>query len=230
MSVCKNCSERLGQDAKFCSQCGQKVVNYNKPLRPVLTEMLHEALDIDGRLFTTFKTLLFKPGQLSIAYRDGQRTRYTPPLRLYLVISILFFLLLPLVDPASDVVGAPDAMRTDIYPKLMFVLLPFFALLLHLIFRGTFYLSNLVFAIHIHCITYIVIALMLPLEANEQAHQILIALQVPFLVYLLGYLTLALKHYYAQSWPRTLVKLLVLFLVYASALGIAFDYLVYQLA
>lgn len=186
--------------------------------------MLHEALDIDGRVFSTLKTLLFKPGELSIAYRAGQRTRYTPPLRMYLVISIVFFLLLPMLDPSSRVMENADPLRADIYPKIMFVLLPFFALLLHLLFRNTFYLSNLVFAIHIHCTAYLVIGLALPMESNEQAHWIFVAMQIPLLLYFVAYFPLALKRYYAEPWSKIAFKLSVLFLVYASALGLAFDY------
>lgn len=223
---CKNCFSSLGAGAKYCQECGQSVVTFDKPIRPVLTEMLHETLDIDGRVTSTLRTLVLKPGELSAAYRAGRRNSYTPPLRLYLVISIAFFLLLPMLDPSNQVMKDSNPLRVDIYPKIMFVLLPFFAFLLHLLFRGTFYLSNLVFAIHIHCIVYLVIALALPMEANEETYPVLIVMQIPLFLYLFSYLPLALKRYYAQSWSKIVVKFAALFLVYASTLGFAFDYAV----
>jgi hypothetical protein len=187
--------------------------------------MLHEALDIDGRLFLTLKTLLLKPGALSLEYRNGKRKTYTPPLRLYVVISILFFLLISTLDLSAygKVEGA--AARSEYYPKLMFVLLPIFALILQLLFRSTFYLSNLIFALHLHCVIYLAFAIMLPLEAYEHIYPVFILLQVPFISYLLVYLALALKHFYAENWGKTITKLCALFFIYTSMLGVSFDYI-----
>ena len=88
---CKNCHHPLMSEAKFCAVCGQSAKSLNKPFMSVISETLHETLDIDGRLMLTLKTLLFKPGRLSLDYNLGKRVKYTPPLRMYLVISILFF-------------------------------------------------------------------------------------------------------------------------------------------
>ncbi len=222
---CLNCGSPLLKEAKFCSRCGQSVVTYDKPLRPVMVEMLHETLDIDGRLFTTLKTLLSKPGELSVAYREGQRVRYTPPLRMYLVISILFFLLLPWMDPGSTVVDNANPLRADLYSKIMFFLMPFFALLLTLLFRSTYYVSNLVFSIHIHCVSYLFFSVVLLLEAREANYPFLIAFQVPFFVYLVVYVFLALKRYYAQSWRKIVLKCFALILLYSSLLGVMFDFI-----
>ena len=110
MSICTNCNHQLQPQSKYCAYCGQSIVNYQKPIKPVITEMLHESLDIDGRLFLTLKTLLFKPGFLTLEYTNGKRKKYTPPLRMYLVISIIFFLLLSLINLNTM------AVNDDIYP------------------------------------------------------------------------------------------------------------------
>ena len=226
---CKNCANALTSDMNFCPRCGQSNVDYNKPLKPVLSEMLHESLDIDGRLFTTIRTLLLQPGELSIAYRSGQRARFTPPLRLYFVISIVFFLLLPILDPASHVVSNDDSRLVDHYSKIMFLLLPFFALLLTALFQNTFYLSNLVFSVHVHSIAYLAIALIIPLEARESEYPFLILFQFLLMGYLVVYLSVSLKRFYEQSWAKTGLKFIGLFLLYASVMGIIFDYAVHQL-
>lgn len=225
MTKCSNCYNPLAQQSKYCNQCGQSVVSFEKPIRPVLTEMLHETLDIDGRLLLTIKTLLFKPGLLSLEYRNGKRTSYTPPLRMYLVISILFFLLISLVD--LSIYQRPDAMvaESEYYPKIIFVLLPLFSLLLQILFRGTFYLSNIVFTLHIHCIAFMVFAIMIPMEAFEKSYPILVLVQIPFIIYLLGYIVLALKRYYAQNWAKVIVKFFALFFLYLSAMGLMFDFI-----
>jgi hypothetical protein len=200
MTNCSNCDNPLVHQSKYCNQCGQSVLSFEKPIRPMLTEMLHETLDIDGRLLLTIKTLLLKPGLLSLAYRNGKRTSYTPPLRLYLVTSILFFLLISMLDLSNYQQSGNIANLSQYYPKIMFVLLPVFALLLPLLFRRTFYLSNLVFALHIHCVAYMLFAIMLPMAAYEKSFPILVFLQTPFIIYLLVYIVLALRRYYAQNW------------------------------
>jgi hypothetical protein len=46
----------------------------------------------DSRLWRTLGALLFKPGYLTQQFLAGRRARYLPPLRLYLVLSVAFFL------------------------------------------------------------------------------------------------------------------------------------------
>ena len=229
MTKCSNCDNPLAQQSKYCSQCGQSIVSFEKPIRPVLTEMLHETLDIDGRLLLTIKTLLIKPGLLSLEYRNGKRTSYTPPLRMYLVTSILFFLLISMLDLSGYRRGDIILNESEYYPRIIFVLLPLFALLLQLLFRGTFYLSNLVFALHIHCIAFMVFAIMIPMETYEKSYPMLVFLQIPFTIYLFSYIALALKRYYAQSWTKVMVKFFVLFFVYFSAMGFMFDFILTKL-
>ena len=51
-------------------------------------------LDLDGRAYRTVGLLLTRPAYLSNAYVSGQRMRYTPPLRLFIAISILLFVVI----------------------------------------------------------------------------------------------------------------------------------------
>jgi hypothetical protein len=46
----------------------------------------------DSRLWRTLTALLFKPGYLTREFLCGRRARYLPPVRLYLVLSVVFFL------------------------------------------------------------------------------------------------------------------------------------------
>ncbi|MBV8306736.1 MAG: DUF3667 domain-containing protein [Gammaproteobacteria bacterium] len=46
----------------------------------------------DSRLWRTLGALLLRPGYLTRQFLEGRRARYLPPVRLYLVISLLFFL------------------------------------------------------------------------------------------------------------------------------------------
>jgi len=223
MPSCSNCNHQIPNNANYCPSCGQRNISYQKPIKPVLTDMFHETLDIDGRMFLSFKTLLTKPGLLSLEYNSGKRTKYTPPLRMYLVISILFFLILSTIEKniisTSDVVSS----NTDSYSKIMFALLPVFALFLQMLFRHTYYLSNLIIAIHLHCITYLVFMISLPMEAYEKHHPILLVLQLPFFIYLVSYFLITLKKNYGKSWLETSLKFVLLLTIYISTMGLFFD-------
>ena len=185
--------------------------------------MFHETLDIDGRMFTTFKTLLCKPGLLSLEYNNGKRTKYTPPLRIYLVISILFFLVLSILEKSLAKGDGSLSSNSDSYSKIMFTLLPFFALTLQLLFRKTYYLSNLIVAIHLHCISYLVFMISFPLEAYEDRHPILLVLQLPLAIYIVRYFLIALKTNYEKSWLETIIKFTLLLTIYIGIMGIFFD-------
>lgn len=57
-------------------------------------EAFQTFVSLDARIFRTLHTLLFRPGALTEAFNAGQRVRYTPPIRLYLITSLLFFVAL----------------------------------------------------------------------------------------------------------------------------------------
>jgi hypothetical protein len=59
-------------------------------------------------LWSTLYALLFKPGLLTREFLDGRRVRYLPPLRLYLVLSVVFFLIISNFHPDARVVSVDD--------------------------------------------------------------------------------------------------------------------------
>jgi hypothetical protein len=60
-------------------------------------ELMHELLEglthSDSRLWRTLVLLWFKPGKLTQEFVAGRRAAYLPPFRLYLILSIVFFLI-----------------------------------------------------------------------------------------------------------------------------------------
>jgi len=67
-------------------------------------EVTEDLTHADSRLWSTILALLFKPGFLTREFLSGRRVRYLPPLRLYLVLSVLFFLVLGLIHHEPRVV------------------------------------------------------------------------------------------------------------------------------
>ena len=57
---------------------------------------------LDGRVVRTLPNLMGRPGRITRDYLKGRRARYMPPLRLYIVASLIFFLLIPGIDQVSS--------------------------------------------------------------------------------------------------------------------------------
>lgn len=57
----------------------------------------------EGRLWRTLAALVLHPGRLSIEYLRGRKLAYVLPLRLYLTVSVVFFLLLKLAAEPGNV-------------------------------------------------------------------------------------------------------------------------------
>ena len=58
-----------------------------------MREAIESLTHADSRLWQTLGALLVKPGVLTREFLSGRRASYLPPFRLYLVVSVLFFLI-----------------------------------------------------------------------------------------------------------------------------------------
>jgi hypothetical protein len=73
----------------------------------LLHEAWHLATHLDGRFWVTLYTLLCKPGVLTVEYFAEHRARFLPPVRLYLVLSLLFFAFNVVAPPGVERAQAP---------------------------------------------------------------------------------------------------------------------------
>jgi len=80
----------------YCSSCGQKNEPEHRSLWQLVKDAVGPAVLLESKLWRTLGTLLGRPGALSEAYTEGQRSRYIRPLRLYFWVSVLFFSVLAL--------------------------------------------------------------------------------------------------------------------------------------
>ncbi len=87
--LCQNCDSLL--QGNFCSNCGQADKHVKRPLFNLLKELAHAIFELDGRAYKTLLFLFARPGFLSKEYVEDRRVSYTPPLRLFLILSILLF-------------------------------------------------------------------------------------------------------------------------------------------
>lgn len=94
--VCSNCNEQLTSGHKFCANCGQEHRNLHIGFWDLMKEYVSDNFNFDARLITTLKYLLFRPGFLAQEFSAGRRASYVPPIRLYLFISFIGFLVMGL--------------------------------------------------------------------------------------------------------------------------------------
>lgn len=100
LQQCPNCGAAIAPADQFCSQCGQSTRDLQIPIKSLLADIVEDFLHFDGKSLQTLRTLIVKPGHLTKDFIEGKRIRYVAPLRLYLMISIVFFFVLAL--PGSN--------------------------------------------------------------------------------------------------------------------------------
>jgi hypothetical protein len=259
--ACLNCgAELLGP---YCAACGQKRPHLDLTLGEVLHEAAHELTHWEGKLPATLKALFLEPGALTRDFLAGRRARWLPPLRLYLICSVAFFLSKALVESVTHrptyggaklsvtsssgtgtltpeerqaiARGLPGrvfgverleraaANRTQLnhavdtaYPKAMFVILPFFALLTNLAWKRAQprYPAHLYTALHLHAAWFgalTVSTLVMALFASDVARTLVGAAVIAYLVW---YSLLTLHRVFGDSWPTTVAK--------TAAVGVAY--------
>jgi len=99
LTHCENCGTELR--GRYCSSCGQAAIDYHRSFRHVIVDVLDSFLNWDSKFIRTIGLLLWRPGSLTNQFVDGRRVRFLHPLRLYLLVSIVFFLCARLI-PVSD--------------------------------------------------------------------------------------------------------------------------------
>ena len=231
MTRCKNCDTPL--EASFCPQCGQKNIELERPLPELLGEVLRETFDVDGRAIRTLWTLFRRPGVLTSEYLAGRRRLYSPPFRLYLVISVLFFVVTAWVAGQGILLSEGQTLEVDALgqarffedylPRLMFILLPVFALLLKAAFRQRLYFHHFIHSLHLHSAAYVVLALMLPLEQAANRLGLAMVIQSVLFGYLLASFVISLHHVYRAGWLVAAGKAIGILLGYMMLVAGSFE-------
>jgi Protein of unknown function (DUF3667) len=263
---CLNCGAAL--HGSFCSACGQRSVPPDPTVAEVAGDAWQELSGYDGRIAATIRGLL-RPGYLTREYVAGRRARYLSPVRLYLIVSVIYFVAAsstpPTVSTRSGKVSAPGglqigvtgstdgdelsaeeraqllasadkapavfrpllrAVATDpigfrarvltIMPRVFFALLPVFAMIVALFYRGRRFPTSLVFAVHLHAFAFIVFTLS---EAAKLTGSTGVEVAVSGVVTFAftAYALLALRAVFGGSWPSTVGKAAAIGVVYLIA-------------
>lgn len=231
MGDCKNCGAAL--TGEYCAQCGQRDLKLTRPIADLLSEIVQETFDFDGRAARSVAALFRRPGLLTREFLTGRRRDFTSPLRLYLVVSVLFFIVASWVTKQGILIEQGTVARgsiqdqaqfvSDGLPKLMFLLLPMFAALLKVAFWDRFYFEHLIHSLHLHSAGYAVLAFLLPLERVADANWPLLILQALLLTWLLAYCFVSFRRVYEVGWGIAVIKTLVVLFFYLAALLLSLE-------
>ena len=236
----------------------------------------------DGRLLSSIRALLLKPGLLTHEFLEGRRVRYISPVRLYLSASVVYFLLaaaapeirlengrslsgfqvgvtttaasstaagrvataandamgrgkpmteeerrqaLKDIDRAPPViqsflrrvVGDPNGFKRGLFetmPKMLFVLLPIFAAIVAMFYRGRKYPEHLYFAIHLHAFVFIALGLTVLAKFPKWAPLAVLA-SAAVVIWIPVYATLSFRRVYGGSVGSTLLREVGIAVLYA---------------
>ncbi len=275
-AACLNCGAPL--TGLFCASCGQRDIPPYPSLRELAFDAFSEFSGWDGRLAVTARALLFRPGSLTREFLEGRRARYLAPIRLYLMASIVYFLLaasapnvtlasgetlgtglrvsasgakptagvaLPSSPTRTDsgpltpadrenalksveaapallrpflrrAIDDPEAFKRDILvalPRMLFALLPVFAAIVALLYRGRKYPEHLYFALHLHAFIFLALAITELVKFTGHATPV-IASGIGALVVIPFYATLAFRRVYGGSLVSTLAKEIAIGAIY----------------
>ncbi|NNE61935.1 MAG: hypothetical protein HKN35_13660 [Woeseia sp.] len=105
----------------------------------------------------------------------------------------------------------------------MFLLLPVFALLMKLVYWDRLYFDHLIFSLHLHCITYVVFSIILPLEGVANQTVALLLIQAVAFLAFLGYFGLAARKVYGSGWIGVMLRSILVLLLYMIIVSVAIE-------
>lgn len=96
---CLNCGHSV--EERFCPHCGQENTEPRQPFHYLFTHFIEDFTHYDGQFWRTLKYLMIRPGQLTKEYIAGKRQIFVAPVKLYIFISFITFLL-PAFLPSGE--------------------------------------------------------------------------------------------------------------------------------
>ncbi|HUR83427.1 MAG TPA: DUF3667 domain-containing protein [Thermoanaerobaculia bacterium] len=98
--ACTNCGHPVVE--VYCAKCGEKQPDHHDlTFGHFAHEAAHELLHVDSKVLRTMRDLVTRPGSLTAEYFAGRKKRYIPPLRLFLTLFAVVFLIYTAVKPVA---------------------------------------------------------------------------------------------------------------------------------
>ncbi len=90
-NCCLNCNHTLSEVYNFCPHCGQENNDHRVSFGTFIGDFFSNYFSFDTRIGRSVKPFFLRPGYLTNRFNEGKRMRFVHPLRLYLIVSLLFF-------------------------------------------------------------------------------------------------------------------------------------------
>lgn len=97
VEICHNCHTILSLETNFCPHCGQENHDLKVPIGHLAFEVFEGFTHFDTKFYNTMRAIFLSPGKITKDFLEGRRGRYVPPVRLYFLISFIFFLAMDLI-------------------------------------------------------------------------------------------------------------------------------------
>jgi hypothetical protein len=94
VSRCVECGADLS--GRFCSACGETAGHHDYSLKHFAEEALETIAHVDGRVLSTFRSLVTRPGLLARDFLAGRRKSHMGPVQLFVACNVIYFLMQPL--------------------------------------------------------------------------------------------------------------------------------------
>lgn len=89
---CPNCGTSM--IGAYCAVCGQERDTHRRSVLGLMHDLIIDIVSFDSRILRTARAITLQPGELTKAFREGRTQAYMPAMRLYLFVSLIFFLVL----------------------------------------------------------------------------------------------------------------------------------------
>jgi hypothetical protein len=110
-SQCVGCGADVS--GGFCSKCGEAAAHHDYSLAHAAEEFVETLFHVDGRLFSTFLSLIAKPGELAANFLAGRRRSQMGPVQLFVVCNLIYFLVQPFTkaEPFTSTLSMQTKLR-----------------------------------------------------------------------------------------------------------------------
>lgn len=91
-TICHNCRTALFPENNYCPSCGQENHDLKVPIGHLAFEVFEGFTHFDTKFYNSMRAIFLYPGKITKDFLEGRRGRYVAPVRLYFLISFVFFL------------------------------------------------------------------------------------------------------------------------------------------
>lgn len=95
---CLNCNTQYDKESNYCPNCGQENNHNRASFGTLIVDFFHNYFSFDSKFSNSLLPFFIQPGYLTQKFIEGKRASFVNPVRLYLIISLVFFFVFSMVS------------------------------------------------------------------------------------------------------------------------------------